>query len=782
MLQHTTIESAGTLVPSVTETFTHFAGMQEMICITDTHEKVLYVNKSYVIFTGYTLQALQHTDRTLLIHPHDIPQAIDQYTELVNSRLPFALEYRFRNDAGEYRWVSTFGIPRFSDEGEFKGYVSITTDIHARKEAEENNYLQVQAMNNVSDAIISTDLQFNVTVFNKVAERVYGIRAADIIGKPIRELIDHKYPDSTREEALKELYLYDRWAGLCYFDRADGHRVFLHCSLAFIKDHEGNRIGMAGIHRDITNLQEVESVTRRQDQLLLLEKQMLEMNALPGLALKTIIDNFLEGLESFFPGMYCSVLVMNDEKESLKHLSAPSLPAEYTNYINFIKPGPKVGSCGTAIYRKERVITTDILKDPLWDDYSGMATEFDLRSCWSFPIVNAQKEVLATLAAYHKFPKAPTEEELKVLERVCSLLRVIIENKNAEARIRISHERYLLVTRVTNDAVWDWDIANSDHVHYGDGFYALFGYNTGYVQQSIGFWESCIHPEERERVVTRLEQFTKGNTSRIWEDEYRFKKANGEYALVHDRGFLIFDHGGKITRMIGSMQDITEKKELEKKLLRQELDRQKQMAEAVINAQEKERADIGKDLHDNVNQILTTAKLYIEMARHEESKAEELLKRSADNISEAINEIRSLSRSLVPASIGDLGLVVSIQDLVENINATGQLVVAFDYEGAIDETIDEKRKLVLFRIIQEQVSNVLKHAAASTLEITLTLDEHVIELCIKDDGKGFDPEKVRVNKGVGLSNITSRAELFSGKVDIAAAPGKGCQLKIIIPI
>jgi signal transduction histidine kinase len=137
---------------------------------------------------------------------------------------------------------------------------------------------------------------------------------------------------------------------------------------------------------------------------------------------------------------------------------------------------------------------------------------------------------------------------------------------------------------------------------------------------------------------------------------------------------------------------------------------------------------------------------------------------------------------LVPASIGDLGLVVSIQDLVENINATGQLVVVFDYKGAIDETIDEKRKLMLFRIIQEQVSNVLKHAAASTLEITLTLDEHIIELCIKDNGKGFEPENVRVNKGVGLSNIASRAELFSGKVNIAAAPGKGCQLKIIIPI
>ncbi|WP_315819536.1 PAS domain-containing protein [Paraflavitalea speifideaquila] len=189
--------------------------------------------------------------------------------------------------------------PRFSAQAVFEGYLITTTDIHEHKTASEESFMQAQAVNNVSDVIISTDLQFRVTVFNKAAESMYAIKAAQIIGCSIRDFIDHKYPECTREEALHELYLKDAWEGLAYYDRADGKRIYMNCSLAFIKDHENRRIGIAGIHRDITSLREAETARKQQEQLLLLEKQVLEMNALPGISLKTITDFFLEGIEGF---------------------------------------------------------------------------------------------------------------------------------------------------------------------------------------------------------------------------------------------------------------------------------------------------------------------------------------------------------------------------------------------------------------------------------------------------------------------------------------------------
>jgi signal transduction histidine kinase len=172
----------------------------------------------------------------------------------------------------------------------------------------------------------------------------------------------------------------------------------------------------------------------------------------------------------------------------------------------------------------------------------------------------------------------------------------------------------------------------------------------------------------------------------------------------------------------------------------------------------------------------------LELAKTETKQRDELIKRSADSIFNAINEIRHISKALVPASVKDLGLIDSIKDLVESLRMTKALQVKFTHKGDFDNTISDKQKLMLFRIIQEQVNNVLKHAEANQIEIDLKLVDKIIHLSIGDDGKGFEPEKIKFKKGVGLSNIESRAHLFNGKVTISTAPQKGCKLFIEVPI
>ncbi len=232
-------------------------------------------------------------------------------------------------------------------------------------------------------------------------------------------------------------------------------------------------------------------------------------------------------------------------------------------------------------------------------------------------------------------------------------------------------------------------------------------------------------------------------------------------------------------------KDVTARKNQEillEKLLKQEITKQKRVARAVVDAQEKERAEIGKELHDNVNQILSTAKLFLEAARNNAEERLELMSRSARNIHLAIDEIRNISKSLMPSSIGDLGLNASINDLVENIGLTKALKMGFQTLGDVENRLNSNQKLMLFRIIQEQVNNVLKHAQATELTILLTEEGGFIELIIQDNGTGFDLDQARLNKGVGLSNIISRAEMFNGKVDIHTAPGTGCKLKVSVPL
>jgi signal transduction histidine kinase len=212
-----------------------------------------------------------------------------------------------------------------------------------------------------------------------------------------------------------------------------------------------------------------------------------------------------------------------------------------------------------------------------------------------------------------------------------------------------------------------------------------------------------------------------------------------------------------------------------------ELLRQKQITEAVILAQEKERTEIGKELHDNVNQILGASNLYINTAMTDEESRQELLERSTELVSNAINEIRKISKSLITPGLREIGLIESIEDIMDDLKvARDKMVIDLDLQNISEEQIEDRRKLTLFRIVQEQLNNIVKHAKATRVLIRLSGEQDHIVLTVADNGVGFDVSRHR--KGVGITNIISRAELFNGKVEIQSGPGEGCTLMVSLPM
>jgi len=266
----------------------------------------------------------------------------------------------------------------------------------------------------------------------------------------------------------------------------------------------------------------------------------------------------------------------------------------------------------------------------------------------------------------------------------------------------------------------------------------------------------------------------------MFEMEYRFRRDDGTYSHVYDRAIVIRDSEGRPVRLIGAAQDATERKRLEQELLENELERQKAINQATVDTQEQERSEIGKELHDNVNQVLTTTKLYLDLALTNNELKDELITKSTRNIVSVINEIRQLSRSLMDPSIGDLGLIDSIYDLIENINLTQKLHVKLHADDRLEDLLNKNQKLTIFRIIQEALNNAIRHARASHVMITIKKEKQIIHLLIQDDGIGFEPSQVR--KGAGLKNIQNRIYLINGSHSIETAPGKGCIIKINFPL
>lgn len=253
-------------------------------------------------------------------------------------------------------------------------------------------------------------------------------------------------------------------------------------------------------------------------------------------------------------------------------------------------------------------------------------------------------------------------------------------------------------------------------------------------------------------------------------------KRSGEKVHLRNQIQPLFDAKGEVEKYFSLLTDITEQKLLEERVALDKIIRQKEITEAVIAAQESERSEIGRELHDNVNQLLGATRLYITMARKDDARRDALLKSSQEFTLKAIEEIRKLSKTLITPLIQEIGLTDIIKDLVDDIMLVHPIQIQFDASDFSDEIFNEKFKLNFFRIVQEQLNNTLKHAQAGLITIKIGQTNEKLFLCISDNGVGFDTTKRK--KGVGISNIFSRAELYKGDVNLTSEPGKGCSLAI----
>jgi PAS domain S-box len=353
----------------------------------------------------------------------------------------------------------------------------------------------------------------------------------------------------------------------------------------------------------------------------------------------------------------------------------------------------------------------------------------------------------------------------------------VTERKIAEEKIRVSNERFEMVSKATNDAVWDWNL-QTDEIYWNEEIRSMFNYCAEDIPTGTE-WKKHIHPEDFTRVTRKIVYHIKNHIEK-WQDEYRFRCADGTYKYVFNRGFILFNSDNNPYRIIGAMQDVTQINKLQKSLNDERIKKQKELTNATIQGQEKERTEIGRELHDNINQLLTATKLYLDVAVKQQSMKDEMIMRSTENLSVCMEEIRKLSSTLVPPSMGLNSFDEIIKDLLEPIKLATTINVDYEIKDVDKNMLTNDQQLNVYRIIQEHFNNILKHSKANNVFLSIQhLDGH-IELKIKDDGQGFNVS-VKQN-GIGFKNIQSRSQLLNGKMNVVSSPGKGCLLKVNFPV
>ena len=534
----------------------------DMICSIDASGTILNISAACTNILGYTRDELIGQQLFDFLYPED-KEASEQMADMVMKGVNTTyFENRYVRKDGSL--VPLSWSARWDPDKKIR--YGVAHDATVRKISEraliESERKYKYLFENNPLPIIMWDFKtLQIVDCNQEAINLYGYTRDEFLQLNIKQLRPEE-DIPLIEDAIKSESSYGEPHHRIWRHKKKNGEIIYTDITAHLIEYNNRKVSLA-LSLDVTE-------SRYYHELDKLEKDILEINASRQKSLAEVIMIYLSGIEELHPGMLCSIQEKRGNR--LFNLASPSLPTAYLNAIEGTEIGDNTGSCCTAAFLKKEIIAEDIEHDIRWANYKDLADQFHLRSCWSTPVLDSKNNVLVTFACYYQEIKKPSKQEKNTIRRAAHILQIILEG-NAHARaLEISNERFEYVTKATSDIIWDWDLEKSS-VYYSDNIQKLFGHKPGLNYDNLPFYFDHVHPDDRERVVLYPEQIKHGSIIN-WEQEYRFRKADGEYAFVMDRGIVIRDQNGLGIRMVGAMNDITTQKENELKLLKsgQELD------------------------------------------------------------------------------------------------------------------------------------------------------------------------------------------------------------------
>lgn len=720
-----------------------FANSLDAVFITDLGGRIQFVSHSVNSILGYTPEELTGKLTFEFAHPEDQKLAEEAFWDELNEnpKRKF-ISLRIRNKQGDWVWCIVRGHNLLQNP-HIHGMIVYLFDDTLRKkteqaliESEKKFRTQATLLSNVTDVIITTDMNRIITSWNSVIEKLSGINSAIAVGKTDNEVIDISYHPFTAKQVSDIVKNEGIWKGEVSFTGSDGEKKYLLHTISLLRDETGEETGMMEVGKDITERKKVEAQLQKSETFF----RSLAANSLDGIVLTN-----KEGIV-----IHCAPSVRQVSGYEVEQLLGK-------NIIEFIHPDDQraaLEAFGLELNRQS-VLNYIIIRllhatrGWVWCTVRG-------HNLLHNPVLKALVVYFTDDTKRKQIEDRLRESESRFRNMIHNLkLGVVLQNEKAE--VLVCNNAALEMLGLTEEQLigktsFDpgWNVIHED----GSPF-------PGYA-----------HP-----VPVAIK--TKKPVRDIVMGVYR--------PLIHDRVWLlvnaepIMDEEENIINVICSFADITEQRRMSQQLIDQEIQKQKLITQATIDAQEKERQEIGKELHDNINQHLTTTRLYLEVAA-EKSTGDvlDLLNMANKNLGNIVGEIRKLSQSLVPPTLGDIGLIESVQDLCDSLKRTHSFRVDFFHRHFSESGMPDNMKLMIFRIIQEQVSNIIRHARANSITIKLQSDAEFIVFSIEDNGQGFDPQHHK--KGMGLKNIANRVALFDGRVDIESSPGKGCSVTVSIPV
>jgi PAS domain S-box-containing protein len=522
-----------------------------------------------------------------------------------------------------------------------------------------------------------------------------------------------------------------------------------------------------------------------------------------GTPLSEVLRHIALLVEGLAPPALCTILLLEPDGHHLRHGAGPSLPDLYNQAIDHLEIGPCVGSCGTAAFRKEPVIVSDIATDPLWEIPRDFILSFGLRACWSMPIMNDAGVVLGTIAMYYREPRAPTGRDFGLLEPASRLVRLALAQHRQEQELRESEARFRLATEATGLGAYDIDLANGKHV-WSDQFKSILGLPQS-TETSRERLNASIHPDECSRFAAAFDRWTDPASNEQHAEEFRILRADdGAERSILLKGRVLTNPQGLPYRAIGTCADITELRVAER--------HQKEAEQRLHHAQKLEAlgrlaGGIAHDLNNTLVPVLALAKVGMNRVQPDDRMHRNftLIHQAAERARDLVSQILAFSRNEeIPREAINLSSLVKVSMALLRASIPRTIPIEERIEA---EPIIWGNQGQLHQVITNLVANAADAIGTAigtiVIEVSLQADTSVghwpgttvARLSIIDTGSGmdgatlqhlFDPffttKPVGEGTGLGLSVVHGIVLNHGGSIETTSRIGQGSRFDICLPL
>jgi PAS domain S-box-containing protein len=527
------------------------------------------------------------------------------------------------------------------------------------------------------------------------------------------------------------------------------------------------------------------------------ERSVLEMIARDA-PLEEIFEKLVRVVEARFDGLLCSVLLLDEDGEHLRHGAGPSLPMAYIEAIDGLSIGPNAGSCGTAMYRRESVVVNDILQDPLWEPYRHVAEPFGLRACWSTPMLAHSGKMLGSFAMYYREPRSPTPAETRALEMATHLAGIAIERKQVREELQRSESYLAEAQRLSHTGSWAFNARRA--LYWSEENFRIWGFDP---QQGLPDREAMlqrIHSEDRDRMLEYIQKAVR--EKKDYAVEFRIVLPDGTVKYIHGLGHPVFSASGELVEVVGTQFDVTERKRAEEE--RERL-RQLQADLAHINrvtTMGELTASLAHEVNQPIAAAVTDANTCLRWLNRDQPDLEEAREAAARTVKDArraaeiIARTRLLFKKASPQSdLVDVNEIIQEMIVLLRNEATRYSISVRTELADVPQVVGDRVQLqqVLMNVVANGIDAMKEVDGTRELAIKSQKAENgQLLISISDTGVGLPRQQVDQifnaffttkphGTGMGLRISRSIVESHGGRLWAADNSHRGASFYITLP-